>query len=111
MVTIICYVGFNAPIDLKPGSLTHLLATTQLVVQRTLAMFSHQFLLPTHVNADTESVRKTLEGDLRTAILPHLDVTLMALSPMERNFGSFCYINNSEALVPQVTGSLSEDTP
>ena len=74
-------------------------------------MFSHQFLLPSHVNADTESDRTALERDLHSIVLPHLDVNLMAMSPMERCLGEYCYINNSEALVPQVTGTLSPVTP
>ena len=104
-------VGFSAPIDFNPGALTHLLATSQLIVQRTLAMFSRQYMLPTHVNAETLDERKSLEAGLKSEVLPQLDVTLMALSPMERNFGAFCYINHSQALVPQVTGSLSAATP
>ena len=104
-------VGYSAPIDFNPGVLTNLLATSQLIVQRTLAMFSRQYMLPTHVNAETLAERKSLETALKSEVLPHLDVTLMALSPMERCFGEFCYINHSEALVPQVTGSLSVTTP
>ena len=111
MIIINYCVGFNAPIDFNPGALTHLLATSQLIVQRTLAMFSHQYMLPTHVHAETSEARQAMENDLKSAVLPQLDVTLMALSPMERNFGEFCYINNSEAIVPQVTGSLSPSTP
>ena len=106
-----CCVGYPAPIDFVPGALTHLLATTKLIVQQTLDIFSRQYLLPTHVNADTLSERKSLETDLKSEILPQLDVTLMALSPVERHLEKFCYINHSEATVPQVTGSLSAATP
>ena len=111
MLLIIC-VGFNAPIDFNPGALTNLLEVTQAIVKRTLGLFSHSFLLPaSHVHAETAEARQTAERTLKSTVLPQLDVTLMAYTPMERNLGSYCYINNSEAIVPQCTGSLSVTTP
>ena len=107
---VIC-VGYNAPIDFNPDSLTHWLATSKLVTTKVLSMFRKQYLLPTHVDPETAEARTVAEDDLLEEVLPHLDLDLMLISPMERHLGSFCYKNHSKALVPQVTGQLSASTP
>ena len=107
---ILC-VGYNAPIDFRPGALTHLLESVKCSVQKTLAIFSKQYILPSHVESETADDRKAIDESLISEILPQLDVHLMAVTPMERHYGDFCYINHSQALIPQVTGSLSPQTP
>ena len=104
-------VGYNAPIDFNPGALTHLLATTRPLVQKVLAMFSRQYTLPTHVDSSTSAERQSTDKLLLSEVIPQLNINFMAITPMERHFGAFCYINHSAALVPQVTGSLSPSTP
>ena len=110
MAINIC-VGYDAPIDFNPDSLTHWLATSQLVTSKVLALFNKQYMLPTHVDAETSDIRTAAEDALLADVLPQLDLDLMLISPMERHLGSFCYKNHSNALVPQVTGKLSISTP
>ena len=81
------------------------------MVQKALDIFSRQYILPTHVDSESADDRKAIDESLLAEVLPQLDVHLMAVTPMERHYGDFCYINNSHALVPQVTGSLSPQTP
>ena len=104
-------VGYDAPIDFKPGALSHLLATSQLILKRVLGIFSRQYTLPTHVDSSSTEERQKTDLLLMTEVLPQMDIRLMALTPMERFYGDFCYINHSEALIPQSTGSLSPSTP
>ena len=104
-------VGYDAPIDFNPGILPHLLATSQHHVERILAIFSRQYNLPTHVDSATSERRQALDLSLLNEVLPQLDIHLMAVTPMERHFGQFCYINHQDALHPQSTGSLSPVTP
>ena len=107
---ILC-VGYNAPIDFQPGAMTNLLETAKCLVKKTLIIFSKQYILPSHVESETADDRKAIDESLMSEVLPQLDVNLMAVTPMERHYGDFCYINHSQALVPQVTGSLSPQTP
>ena len=104
-------VGYNAPIDFNPGALTHLLVTVQPLVQKVLAIFSRQYTLPPHVDSSTSDERQSIDNLLLSEVIPQLNINLMAVTPMERHFGAFCYINHSAALVPQVTGFLSPSTP
>ena len=97
--------------DFKPGALTNLLPSAKYLVQKTLSLFSRQYILPPHVDSDTSDDRKAIDESLLSEVLPQLDVHLMAVTPMERYFGEFCYINNSDASIPQVTGSLTPQTP
>ena len=109
-ITNLC-VGYDAPIAFKPGALTNLLSSTKCSVQKALSIFSRQYILPPHIDSETSDVRKALDESLLSEVLPQLDVRLMAVTPMERHFGDFCYINHPDASTPQVTGSLSPQTP
>ena len=104
-------VGFDAPIDFNPGVMTHLLPTVQLAANKVLTMFNHRYYLPSHVNGDTADLREEMETTLNVEVLPHLDVTLMSIGSMERNFPDHIYVDNSEAIVPQMIGSFSAQTP
>ena len=109
-ITNLC-VGYNAPIDFNPCILPHLLATTQLHVKNILAVFTRQYILTPHVDSSTSEARQAHDTALLTEVLPQLDIDLMAVTPMERHFGQFCYINHSAAVLPQSTGSLTPATP
>ena len=104
-------VGFSAPIDFNLGSLTHLLAETQLTVHKVMDIFTRRYDLPLPSDGHTAELRKEIEESLIAEVLPQLDVTVMSLSAMERNFGDHIYINNSTAAVPQCLGTLTEATP
>ena len=88
-----------------------MLATTQLHVERALAMFSRQYILPPHVDSSTSEERQALDMALINEVLPQLDMDLLAVTPMEKHFGQFCYKNHSVAVLPQSTGSLTSATP
>ena len=104
-------VGFSAPIDFNSGSLTHLLAETQLVVQKVLDIFSRRYDLPMPSDGHTAELRKEIEETLIAQVLPQLDITVMSICAMERNFGDHVYVNNATAAIPQTRGTFSETTP
>ena len=81
------------------------------MVKKVLDIFTRQYHLPSHVDGDTEELRRTMETTLNSEVLPHLDVTLMSLCAIERNFSEHIYIDNSAAIVPQLIGSFTERTP
>ena len=91
--------------------MTHLLVTIKSSVQQALEMFSRQYILPSYVDSETSAARKTMDNALLSEVLPQLNIHLMAVTPMERHFGQYCYINNSGSVLSQVTGSLSQSTP
>ena len=76
-----------------------------------MAIFSRQYTLPPHIDSSTTEQRQAMDNTLLAEVLPQINVHFLALTPMERHFAQFCYINHSESLTPQMIGSLSSETP
>ena len=72
-----------------------MLATSQLIVERTLAIFSRQYTLSPHIDSSTAEDRQTADNSLLTEVLPQINVHFLAMTPMERHFAQFCYINHN----------------
>ena len=91
--------------------MTNLLAEVQRTVQGVLDIFTRRYDLPLPSDGNTAELRKEIEETLISEVLPRLDITVMSISAMERNFCDHVYVNNSTATVPQTQGSFSRATP
>ena len=106
-------VGFETPIDFKPGAVFDWLESAQLAAKKVINLYDRNF----HVDdfGVTESniarVRAQAELDLQRLVLPQLDLNFMAVSPIEYSFSRNVYVNNSSANIPQSRGSCTEETP
>ena len=81
------------------------------MVRKVLDIFSRRYYLPSHVDGDTAELRNEMETVLNSEALPQLDITVMSICAMERNFSGHFYVDNSAAEVPQMKGSFSPQTP
>ena len=81
------------------------------MVRKVLDIFSRRYFLPSHVDGDTAELREEMETTLNSEVLPYLDVTVMMIGAMERNYPDYICIDNTSAAVPQQIGSFTSQTP
>ena len=106
-------VGFNTPIDFKPGSIYDWLETAQSATKKVLNLYSNNFHMDDFGITETNEarVRSGREMDLQNFVLPQLDLNFLAVSQIELVLHGHVFVTNLNATNPQSRGSCTEQTP